>query len=46
MDSEESFGPDGMPFLVLWRPEAFDCSVPIPPKTWNGRTRLFFVRTE
>ena len=38
-DSEEYFcGPDGMPCGVLWRLEALDCSVLIPPETWNGLT--------
>ena len=32
------FGPDGTPCVVLWRPGALDCRVPIPPKTWNGLT--------
>ena len=26
------FGPDGMPCVVLWRPEALDCRVLIPPE--------------
>ena len=30
------FGPDGMPCVVLWRPEALDCRMPTPPETWNG----------
>ena len=25
-------GPDGMPCVVLWRPEALDCRAPIPPE--------------
>ena len=29
-------GPDGRPFVVLWRPEGLDCRVPIRPETWNG----------
>ena len=33
------FGPDVMPCIVLWRPEALDCRVPIPPETWNGLIR-------
>ena len=27
------FCPDGMPYIVLWRPEALDCRVPVPPET-------------
>ena len=33
------FGSDGMPCVVLWRPEALDCRVFIPPEAWNGLTR-------
>ena len=33
------FGLDGMPCVVLWKPEALDCRVPIPPETWHGFTR-------
>ena len=25
-------------FVVLWRPEALDCRVLIPPEAWNGLT--------
>ena len=25
-----------LPYVVLWRPEALDCRVPIPPEAWNG----------
>ena len=25
---------------VLWRPEALDCRVPIPPEAWSGRPEL------
>ena len=32
------FGPDGMPCVVLWRPEALDCRVRIPPEAWSGPT--------
>ena len=32
VDSDESFGPDGMPCVVLWRPQALDCRVLIPPE--------------
>ena len=32
-------GPDGMPRAVLWRPEALDCRLRIPPEPWNGFTR-------
>ena len=37
--SEEPLGPDGMPWVTLWRPEALDCRAPFPPETWNGFTR-------
>ena len=38
-DLEKSFVvPDGMPCVVLWRPEALDCRVLIPPETWDGHT--------
>lgn len=30
---------DDMPCVVLWRPDAIDCRVLIPPETWNGFTR-------
>ena len=38
-DLEESFDQDGMPRVVLWRPEALDCRAIIRPETWNGFTR-------
>ena len=31
-------GPDRMPCVVLWRPEALDCRVLVPPEAWNGLT--------
>ena len=31
--------PDGVPCAVLWRSEALDCRVLIPPEIWNGSTR-------
>ena len=34
------FGPDGMPCVVLWRPEALDCRAPIPPETWSKTPAL------
>ena len=30
-----AFGPDGMPRVVLSRPEARDCRVPIPTEAWS-----------
>ena len=30
---------DGMPCVVLWGPEALDCSVLIPPEAWSWLTR-------
>ena len=33
------FGPDGTPYVVLWRPEALDCRVDIPPETFSGLDR-------
>ena len=33
------FGPDGLPCVVLWRPQAQNCRVLIPPETWNRFTR-------
>ena len=38
-DSEESFVVRmELPCVVLWRPVALDCGVPIPPEMLNGRT--------
>ena len=36
------FGPDGMPCVVLWRPEALDCRALIPPETCKPVTRQFW----
>ena len=33
------FGPDGMPCVILWRLEALDCRVLVPPETWSEPTR-------
>ena len=45
-DSDESFCPDSMPCVVLWKPEALDCRVLMPPQTWsNLRTCLFAATT-
>ena len=39
-DSEESFLVlTEFPCVVLWRPEALDCRVPIPPEAWSWLTR-------
>ena len=35
MTRRSPFSPDGMPHRVLWRPEAVDCWVLIPPEAWN-----------
>ena len=32
-------GLDGRPCVVIWRPEALDCRVPIPPEAWHWLTR-------
>ena len=32
-------GPDGMPCVALWRPEALDCRELIPPEAGNGFAR-------
>jgi len=31
-------GLNGMPCMMLWRPEAFDCRELTPPETWSGLT--------